>query len=105
MKLPLNAHSKEASSAVDAGVLLEPNIEGQTEGTGEESATTSRWGHTQGGVLISVLSSWRRTFYRLTYVMPILCSCALSGRFVRLQYSTVRSTTEKILKRGKMRAS
>ena len=50
MKLPLDAHSREASSAVDAWVLLEPNKEGQTEGTDEESAATNRWGHTQGGV-------------------------------------------------------
>ena len=62
-KLPLDAHSTEASSAVDAWVLLEPNKEGQTEGTGEESATTSRRGHTQGGVLRSVLSSSTRTFF------------------------------------------
>ena len=62
MELPLDAHSREVSSAVDAWVLLEPNKEGQIEGTGEESATTSRWGHAQGGVLRSILSSWRRTF-------------------------------------------
>ena len=49
MKIQLAAQSTEANSAVDARVLFEPNKEGQTEGTGEESATTSRWGHTQGG--------------------------------------------------------
>ena len=43
-------------------------------------------------------------FYRPKYVMSIFCSCALGGRFVRLQYGTVRSTMEKTLKRGKMRA-
>ena len=43
-------------------------------------------------------------FYRLTYVMPILCPCAMGGRFVRLQYSTVRSTMEETFKRDKMSA-
>ena len=62
MKIPLDAHSREASLAVDTWVLLQPNKEGQAEDIVEESATTNRWGHTQGGVRRSVVSSGRRTF-------------------------------------------
>ena len=58
MGLPLlDVHSTEASAAEEAGFLLEPNKEGQAEGTGEEGANTSLWEHTLGGVGRYVLSS------------------------------------------------
>ena len=43
-------------------------------------------------------------FYRLMYVMPMLCSFALGRRFVRLRYIIVPSTIEETFKKGKMRA-
>ena len=50
MKLPLDAYNTEASAAVGAWVLLEPNEERQTEGTAEGGGHNSWLGHTQAGV-------------------------------------------------------
>ena len=104
MELPLDAHSPEASSAVDAWVLLEPNKEGQTEGTGERARLPINGDTCKEAYEDPYSVAGEEPFYRLTYVMPILCSYALGGRFVRLQYSTVRSTMEETFKRDRMRA-
>ena len=45
MKLPLDAYNTEASAAEGAWVLLEPNKEGQTEGTAQGGGHKSRLGH------------------------------------------------------------
>ena len=99
-----HAHSPEASSAVDTWVLLEPNKEGQTEGTGERARLPINGDTCKEAYEDPYSVAGGGPFYRLTHVMPILCSCALGGRFVRLQYSTVRSTMEETFKRDKMRA-
>ena len=61
MKFPLDAHNTEASAAVDASILIEPNEERQTEGTAEGSEHNSWLGHTQAGVGRPTISSRGRT--------------------------------------------
>ena len=61
MKLPLDAYNTEASAAVDASVLPEPNEERQTESTAEGSEHNSWLGHTQAGVGKPTVSSRVRT--------------------------------------------
>ena len=63
MELPLDAYNTEASAAVGAWVLLEPNKKRQTEGTtaAEGGGHNSRLGDTQAGVARFAVSSKRGT--------------------------------------------